>query len=74
MLISRGMHAEPIHKFLQTAIKLPPFPIVKRFDYQKLFMHMFFASILAVLGYFAWSAIQEILLNKNIWAFVCIVR
>jgi len=62
------MTAEPFHRFLQKSVQLPPFPIVRPFDWQKLFLVVSSIVTFATLTKLAWPTLQKILQNKNVWA------
>ena len=67
------MHAEPFRKFLEMNIKLPHFPIVRPFDWGKLFATIFFAVTLGTITKLAWPTVKKIATNRNVWAVGCLV-
>jgi hypothetical protein len=62
------MHAEPLHKFLQSNIKLPEFPLVRAFQWQKLLVTLSFLGMSGLLIKLAWPQVKTIVNNKNTWA------
>lgn len=68
-----GMNAEPFHKFLQSQIKLPEFPLVRPFQWQKLFVTMSFLGAVGLVAKLAWPQVKTIVSNKNTWAVVSLV-
>ena len=68
-----GMNAEPLHKFLQNTIKLDPFPLVRAFNWQKLFVTITTLAFLGILTKLAWPQVQRIVTNRNTWAVLSLV-
>jgi OST3 / OST6 family, transporter family len=69
-----GMNAEPFHRFLLSHAKLPEFPIVRPFNWQKLFVTFALAISIGTVTKLAWSQIQKIVTNKNSWAAASLVN
>jgi hypothetical protein len=67
------MNAEPLHKFLQSQIKLPEFALVRPFQWQKLFLTMSFLGAAGLVAKLAWPQVRTIVSNKNTWAVVSLV-
>jgi hypothetical protein len=67
------MNAEPLHKFLQTQIKLPEFPLVRPFQWQKLFITLSFLGATGLVAKLAWPQVKTIVSNRNTWAVVSLV-
>ena len=67
------MHAEPFHKFLQANIKLPAFPLVRPFNWQKLFMAILFAALLGTITKVAWPKVKKIVNDRHTWAMLSLV-
>ena len=68
-----GMTADPFVKFLQTTIKLPPFQVVKDFNWQKLFITLSTVAFLGIFTKLAWPQVKKIVTNKNAWAVLSLV-
>ena len=73
MLIASGMNAEPFHKFLLRQINLPPFALVRPFNWQKLFVTISFAIGIGSITKVAWPKIQRVVTNKKSWAAASLV-
>ena len=73
MTDASGMHADSFHKFLQSTIKLPPFPLVRPFDWQKAIAIASIYIMFGVVAWLAWSEVQKIITNKNAWAAASLV-
>jgi hypothetical protein len=67
------MHAEPFHKFLQAKIKLPAFPLVRPFNWQKLFMTISVAVIFGIVAKLAWPKVKKIVNDRHTWAMLSLV-
>lgn len=67
------MHADPLAKFLQKNIKLPAFPIVRPFNWQRLFTTIALAVSIGGITKLAWPKIYKIITNKNSWAVASLV-
>jgi len=67
------MGAEPFHKFLQSNIQLPAFPIVRPFNWQKLFMTITSLAMVGLITTLAWPQIRGIITDKNVWTLGCIL-
>jgi len=71
------MQADPFHKFLQSSIQLPPFPIVRPFNWQKLFMTIssivMMGLITTLAGPQVWPQIHGIVTDKTVWTLGCIM-
>jgi len=63
-----GMSAEPFHKFLTSNAKVPAFPIVRPFNWQKLFVTAAVVVAIGTVTKLAWAQIHRIITNKNAWA------
>jgi oligosaccharyltransferase complex subunit gamma len=68
-----GMEAAPLHRFLQNSIKVPPFPLVKPFNWQRLFGTLFFLLTSAIAVKVAWPQLCALVTNKNTWAVISLV-
>jgi len=68
-----GMKAESFHKFLQSNINLPSFPLVRPFNWQRLFMTIFIAVTVGTAIKLAWPQIHMFITNKNTWAAISLV-
>ena len=67
------MQAEPFHKFLQSTLQLPPFPIVRPFNWQKLFMTISSIVMIGLVTKLAWPQIHKIITDKTVWTLGCIM-
>jgi len=67
------MQVQPFHKFLISNAKLPPFPIVRPFDWTKLFFTIFIIFAAGIVLKFAWPEVKKIITNKNAWAAASLV-
>jgi hypothetical protein len=67
------MKAEPFHKFLQSSINLPPFPLVRPFNWQRLFMTILIAVTVGTATKLAWPQLRTFVTNKNTWAAISLV-
>ena len=67
------MQAEPFHKFLQSSIQLPSFPIVRPFNWQKLFMTITSLLFIGLVTSLAWPQIQVVVTDKTVWTLGCIL-
>jgi hypothetical protein len=68
-----GMDVVPFQRFLQTTIKLPSFPVVRPFNWQRLVTTILFIVASGTIGKLAWPKISTFLTNKNTWAVISLV-
>ena len=69
-----GMDVVPFHRFLQSTIKLPPFPVVRPFNWQRLVTTILFIVASGTIGKLAWPKVSIFLTNKNTWAAISLVH
>jgi oligosaccharyltransferase complex subunit gamma len=67
------MTAEAFHKFLQSSIQLPTFPIVRPFNWAKVFMTISTIVMSGLVASLIWPQIQKVVTDKNIWTLACLV-
>ena len=67
------MSAEPLLKFLQSSAKLPPFPLVRDFNWQKLFITLSTLTFASVLTKLAWPQVRKLVTSRNTWAVASLV-
>jgi len=67
------MQAEQFHKFLVSSIKLPSFPLVRPFNWQRLFVTFSSVLMFGLVAKLAWPQLQTIIANKNAWASASLV-
>jgi len=67
------MNAEPFHQFLLRDAKIPSFPIVRPFNWQKLFITIASVVVISIVTKLAWPQIHQVVTNKNAWAVGCLV-
>ena len=70
---SSGMNAEQFHKFLQSSIKLPEFPLVRPFNWQNLFITICLLTTGVIFIRFFWPQVHKFVTNKNTWAVISLV-
>ena len=72
-LSNSSMHAEPFHRFLQANIKLPEFPLVRPFNWSKLFMTISIAAMGGTITKIAWPKAKKIVNDRHSWAMLSLV-
>ena len=68
------MHAESLHKFLEKTIKLPLFPLVRPFNWGKLFTVISTSVFVGLIVKLTWSSVKKIITNKDSWAAASLVH
>jgi oligosaccharyltransferase complex subunit gamma len=69
-----GINAEVFQRFLISNPKLEPFPLVRPFNWTRLLNTLILAASIGMIIKLAWTHVQKIATNRNLWAVACLVH